>query len=617
MTTTPSAGARPRDPRGRRPLRDLLAPRADDAPLVEAAPAQRVRDIFRRFWPDARPFRGLIGLGLVVALVIPLIEAAEIWMFKLVVDDVLVPRDLGPLAMIAVATVGIVVGRGVLSFLDEYLAAYVGERFAFNLRGRVFAHMQRLPPDTLERRRMGDTLSRVTGDVAAIETVVLSGVAEALSAAVRILVFVGILAYLDWLLALVALVATPVLWLTAGRFSRLIRRASREARRRNGALQSVGEESLANLALVQAYGRERAELERFRREGEGILDAELAATRVSALFTPLVDIIELAAALLVIGMGTWAVADERLTIGGLLVFLAYLTQLYAPVRELGSLATSAFAAAAGAERVIELLDEQPEVRDPAQPVPMARATGRIAVQGVTFTYPGGSAPVLRDAHLEVAPGETVALVGPNGAGKSTLAKLLVRFHDPGAGRLTLDGVDVRELRLADLRRNVTVLLQETLVFHGTIRDNLRLGDEGATDDALWAALRAAGAEDFVRGLPEGLDTVVGQRGRRLSGGQRQLLAIARALLRDAPVLVLDEPTTGLDAAARARLRDPVRRLMEDRTTIVITHDPQTQAAADRVVRLIDGRLVEDGTSGVPAGGTAPAAPGEPVVEARA
>ncbi len=560
--------------------------------LVDAAPALRLVTVFRRFWPDARPYRGWIGVALLVALVIPVVEAAEIWMFKLVVDEVLVPRDLGPLGWIAAVTIGIVVTRGVLSFVDEYLAAWVGERFVLDLRTRVFGHAQRTTPDSLERRRAGDTLTRVTSDVDAVETIVLSGVTEALSAAVRIVVFVAILVYLDWLLAVVALVAAPLLWMLAGRFSRRIRSVSREARRRGGALAAIAEERLANAALVQAHNRQDAETARFRQEGHGILCAELAAARIRALFTPLVDLIELAVALVVIGMGTWAVAEGRLTLGGLLVFITYVTQLYGPVRELGGLATSVFSAAAAAERVIELLDDEPEVRDPADGHHLRRAVGGVRLEGVRFTYPGAARPVLDGASLELAPGQVVAVVGPNGAGKSTIAKLLLRFHDVQDGAVRLDGIDVRDLRLASLRDNVTVLLQETLVFHGTVRENIALGRPDATDPELRAAAEDAGAAGFIDALPDGWNTVVGQRGRRLSGGQRQLLAIARALLRDAPVLVLDEPTTGLDSAARAHLRGPLRRLVSGRTTIVITHDPETIAWADRVVRLEGGRLVE-------------------------
>jgi len=548
--------------------------------------------VFRRFWPDARPYRGWLALGLLIALVIPLVEAAEVWMFKLVVDDVLVPRDLGPLAWIAALTAGIVATRGLLTFTDHYLGAWVGERFVLDLRTRVFGHVQGLTPDTLERRRMGDTLTRVTSDVDHVEGIVVSGAADFASSTVRILVFGGILFYLDPLLATITVVTAPFLWVVAARFSRRIRSATRTSRRHTAALTALSEESLANAALVQAYGRERDETERFHAQGEGLVRAEMRAARIRALFTPIVDMIELSAALLVIGMGTWAVAEGRLTLGGLLVFLTYVTQLYGPVRELGSWATAMFSAAAAAERVIDVLNEEPAVREAADAPAHDRLRGDVTLRDVTFTYPGAASPTLRHADLTIAAGEVVALVGDNGTGKSTLAKLLLRFHDPDSGTVRLDDVDVRTMRIADVRRNVTVLLQETLIFHGTVRENLLLARPEADDAALWTALDAAGAASFVRRLPDGLDSVLGQRGRTLSGGQRQMIAIARALLRDAPVLVLDEPTTGLDAGARARLRGPLRTLLTGRTTIVISHDDEMTSIADRVIRLSDGALVD-------------------------
>lgn len=585
---------RPRTTRGRSLFSGLLeTPEGEEPALVANANALRVRDVFRRFWPMARPYRWWIAVGLVVALLIPVIEAAEIWMFKLVVDDVLVPRDLGPLAWIAAVTIGIVVVRGLLMFVDDYLAAWVGERFVLDVRTHVFRRLQRAAPDSLEHRHMGDTLARVTRDVDNVEGIVLQGVAQTLSAVVRILVFVGVLVYLDWLLAVVSLVVAPILWALAHHVAKWSRRASREAKRRAGGLTSVGEESLANLALVSAYGVEDDEAERFHREGRGILRAELAAARIRSVFSPIVDVIELSVSLVVIGLGTWAVADGRLTLGGMLVFLAYLGQLYSPVRELGAIVNSIFTAAASAERVVEILDEPDGVEEAPQATDLGRAIGQVRLNDVTFTYPGVATPTLDDASLVLRPGECVALVGANGSGKSTIAKLLVRFHDPDSGVVMIDETDIRSLSLASLRRNVSLLLQETLVFNGTVRRNVEIGRPGASDDEIRAALRRAGAEGLLAALPDGLDTVVGQRGRRLSGGQRQQLAIARAFLHDAPIIVLDEPTTGLDTAARGRLRAPLTDLRDGRTVLMITHDSEMVAHADRVVRLIDGALVDE------------------------
>lgn len=575
-------------------LTRMLVPSADGQEIVASAPVQRVRDILRRFWPDARPYRRWIALGLVFAIVVPAIETAEIWMFKLVVDDVLVPGDLGPLAWIAAAYVGLLLLGAVVGFADDYIAAWVGERFTLRLRTRVFAHVQRLSAGDLDRRRSGDLVSRMSGDVAAIESVAVAGVAELLSATFRILFFAGALVYLDWSLALVALVMAPLFWLTARRFSRLVKGAAREKRRRSGSMSAVTEESLANAALVQAYNRQDAEVERFRREGEGIVQAELASTRIRALFTPLIDMLELAAALLVIGLGTWAVTEGRLSVGGLLVFLAYLTQLMGPMRDLSSLANSVFAAAAGAERVIELLDEEPRVADRDGAAVMGRARGTVELRDVSFRYPEAERPALDGVSLRVEPGETVALVGPSGAGKSTLAKMLLRLHDPDGGVVRLDGQDVRGVTLASLRDNIAVLMQETLVLQASARDNIAIGRPSASDADIRAAARAAGADEFLTALPDGYDTMLDARGRNLSGGQRQRIAIARALVRDAPVLILDEPSTGLDELARRRMVEPLRRLMRGRAAIVISHDLLTVRDADRIVVLEDGRIAESG-----------------------
>jgi len=586
-------------------LRRLLAPPAEGEGLVAPAPAVAVRDVFRRFWPYARPYRRLLYLTLIFVVLTPLVEAALIWMFKLVVDHVLVPRDFGPFWWIALAYLGLNVLDGLLGFADDYFSTWVGERFLLDLRTKLFAHLQGLSLEVFDRRRLGDVLSRLTGDIAAIEDLVLGGVVDAITFTLRIVVFTGVLLYLRWELALVSLVVAPLFWLAARHFSRLIKRASREKRRRSGSISAVAEETLGNAALVQAYNRQDHEVERFRREGQGALVAQLASTRIRGLFSPLINLIELAGGLIVIGLGTWELSQDRLTLGGLLAFLTYLTQLYSPIRGLSRLTNTFYAASASAERVIELLDETPAVRDPAQPtrlpateVSRAAAPRRVtsvAFEGVSYRYPETAADALTDVSFTAQPGETIALVGASGAGKSTAAKLLLRFHDPTAGRVTFDGIDLRDLALHELREHVAVVLQETLVFHASIRENIAYGRPGATDADIEAAARAADAHEFINELPDGYETLIGQRGRRLSGGQRQRIAIARAMVRDAPVLLLDEPTTGLDAASSERVLEPMRRLMSGRTTIVISHDLLNVREATTIVVLDRGRVIERGT----------------------
>jgi len=576
-------------------LRDLLVPRSDDPELVAAAREMKLRHVFKRFWPDARPYRRWIPVVVLLVMLGALVETAEIWMFKLVVDEVLVPGNLEPLIWIAIAYVGLTLVGGLIGFGDEYLGTWIAERFLISMRTRVFSHLQRLSLDALDRRRLGDVLSRLTGDVNAIERFMLSGLIDGLSASLRILFFAGALFALQWDLALVALFVAPLFFLVARSFSRLVKGAAREQSRRSGSLSAVAEESLANAALVQASNRQDAEVERLRRENEGMLRADLAAVRIRGLFSPAIDFIELAGVLVIFVLGTLAVADGTLSLGGLLVFVAYLSQLYGPARELGSLSNRLFRALAGAERVTELLDERPRVTDAPNAVAIERARGAVELDRVSFAYPGGHGEALRDVSLTVEPGQTLALVGASGAGKSTIAKLLLRFYDPDSGAVLLDGRDLRSLKLRSIRENVAILLQEQLVLHGSVGDNIAFGVAHASEREIVAAARAAGADGFIGELPDGYDTLLGERGRRLSGGQRQRIAIARALISNAPVLLLDEPSTGLDAATREELVDPMLRLARERTTIVISHDLLTTRSADQVVVLDGGGVAERGT----------------------
>jgi ATP-binding cassette, subfamily B, bacterial len=396
-------------------------------------------------------------------------------------------------------------------------------------------------------------------------------------------------------LALAALAVTPAFWITTRRFSRTIKAASREKRRRIGAISAVAEESLGNVAVVQAYNRQVAESARFVEQARGAFVAEVRVTRLRGIFSGVVDIIEMVGVLAVIALGTMALSSGRLTLGGLTAFLAYLTQLYSPVRRLSRLANAVFAATASAERIAELLDQRPSLPEPvAAPRRTDRARGIVTLDEVSFAYPGTGEPVLRDVSIDVGEGETVALVGASGAGKSTVAKLLLRFYDPTAGCVRLDGRDLRAFRVADLRDQVALLLQETLIFDGTVRENIAYGRPEADDAAIRAAARSADADAFIRQMPDGYESRVGQRGRMLSGGQRQRIAIARAMIRDAPVLVLDEPTSSLDAASADRIIEPLRRLMAGRTTLVISHNLLTVREADQIVVLDHGRVAERG-----------------------
>ncbi|MFF2517826.1 ABC transporter ATP-binding protein [Streptomyces sp. NPDC058086] len=576
-------------------LERLLSVGEESAPLVTAAPPVPPREVFRRFWPYTRGRRRWLVPLVLFSLTGPLVDATELWLFKIVVDDVLVPRDLRPFLWIAPVYLGLVVASGVLGFADDMTATWVGERFLLTLRADVFRHVQQLSLGFFERRRLGDVLSRVTGDVDAVETFLLSGVADVLYNVIRLGVFLGLLFYLRWDLTLLSLVIVPLFWRAARHFSRLAREASRERRRRSGSLSAVAEESLGNVALVQAYNRQGWEERRFERENVGKFQASMTTARIRAVYRPVVELIEVSGGLAVMGLGTWKLAQGQLTLGGLLVFLALIGKLYSPIRDLSRLGSTFYTASASAERIIELLDQRPQVVESADAHRIGRARGEVEFDGVSFRYPGTPGSALSEVSFHVSPGESLALVGASGAGKSTAAKLLLRFYDPDRGAVRLDGSDLRDLALSDVRESLAVVLQETLVFHGTVRENIAYGRPGATDAEIVAAARAADAHDFIRLLPDGYDTMVGQRGRTLSGGQRQRLAIARAMIRDAPVLLLDEPTTGLDARSGMRVMDPLRRLMAGRTTVVISHNLLTVRDATRIVVLDHGRVLETGT----------------------
>ncbi len=576
-------------------LRRLLSVGEDADAVVAPAPPLPPREVFRRFWPYTRGRRRWLVPLVLFSLIGPLVDAAELWLFKIVVDEVLVPRDLRPFLWIAPTYLGLIVGSGILGFADDMTSTWVSERFLLALRCDVFRHVQGLSLGFFERRRLGDVLSRVTGDVDAVETFLLSGVADALYQVIRLGVFLGLLLYLQWDLTLLALVIVPLFWSAARHFSRLIKEASRERRRRSGSLSAVAEESLSNVALVQAYNRQSWQEHRFERENVGKFRAAMASARIRAVYRPLVEIIEVSGALAVMGLGTWKLAQGQLTLGGLLVFLALIGKLYSPIRDLSRLGNSFYAASASAERIIELLDQRPQVVEAASARRTGRARGDVEFDGVSFRYPGTTRRALSGVSFRVAPGETLALVGASGAGKSTVAKLQLRFYDPDQGTVRLDGRDLRDLFLSDVRESVAVVLQETLVFHGTVRENIAYGRPEATEAEIVAAARAADAHDFIQLLPAGYDTIVGQSGRTLSGGQRQRLAIARAMIRDAPVLLLDEPTTGLDVQSGRRIMGPLRRLMAGRTTIVISHNLLTVRDATRIVVLDRGRVIESGS----------------------
>lgn len=577
-------------------LLNVLWPRTSgDDDDGNVAPVASLREIWRAFWPDLQPLRAWLIPMLAAIGLAPILESATIALYGLLIDDVLEPRNISALPTIAGAYLGLTLLSGLVSFVDGVVSAHTSEQFLAALRSRVFAHVQQLAPDFFSERQRGDLVNRVISDIEDAEEVMISGVAEFASYALRIVVFTGALFLLDWRLALLSLTVIPLFALASRYFAVRIRDVSREQRRQEGVMSSLVEEGIANIPLVRAYGLETQQRERFEHAAQRNAVSQVAISRLKAAFSPIMEFVELGGVLVAIAAGAWAMTQGQITLGGLLVFLTYLTQLLGPVNGLSQLLGSVAGAAAGAERVLELLDEPPVEVVAMEGDRLLADEITISFADVSFTYPGADAPSLQDVSFTVAPGQTIALVGESGAGKSTIARLLMRWHDPDAGTVLVNGQDAASISAHALRGRIAPVLQESLLLAGSVRDNIALGKPDATEADIRAAAVAAAADGFIAALPDGYDTVIGQGGTALSGGQRQRIAIARALLRDAPILILDEPTSSLDAATSEHVLTALQQPEAARTTILISHQLLTTRQADEILVLVDGRIGERGS----------------------
>ncbi|OXY95409.1 ABC transporter ATP-binding protein [Streptomyces diastatochromogenes] len=556
---------------------------------------REAREAFRRFWPLTRGDRGWLVMIVASVVVAAVAETTAILLFAELTDHALKAGSLAAFWGPAGAWLGVAALAALVGYLGNSLATWTAERFVLRLRAAVFRHVQDLPPHFFQKHRQGDLVERLTGDVESIEQLVVSGVVGAVSAAFSAVFYACAAFWLRWDLALATFVLAPLFLLAARRFSGRIQQASRDERVADGAITSVVQESLGNVVLTQAYNRQRDEERRLDREARSWMRASVRGARLSEMYEQFVEVVETLCVLAVIGLGVWEISAGRMSLGQLLAFAAFLGYLYPPIRSLGQLGLTVTAATAGAQRIGEILDAEPSVTDPVEPVAPWPVQGWVGFHGVSFRYPESPRASLRDVGFTAGPGELVLVTGASGAGKSTLAKLLTRFYDPSTGVITLDGVPLTDVPLHFLREQIALLPQQTLILNGTIRENIGCGRPGATDSEIEQAARDAAAHDFIAALPDGYDTHIAPGTAALSGGQLQRIAIARAMLRAAPVLVLDEPTAGLDAVAARQVVQPLRRLMSGRTTIMITHDLSLAPDADRILVVEHGRLVEAGT----------------------
>jgi len=548
----------------------------------------RATKFLKHYWASALGAFLSLALSSASGLAIPaLLQRA--------IDVGITGRQLRVAVAMGGAIVGIALARSVFSFLQGFLAARASQGVAYELRNVLYAKIQSLSFSYHDRAQTGQLLTRATSDVERVRMFIGMGVIQFLSALLMMVGSLALLIYTDWQLALIMLVLMP---LTMGIFFFFARRARplfTEVQRRLGRLNTVLQENLAGIRVVKAFVREPYEAERFGEANRALYEKSMEVGRLISLAMPLIFLISNLATVTIVWIGGLQVIGGRLTVGQLVAFNNYLMMTMFPMLMLGAILAMISQAAASAARIFEVLDARSEVEEAPDARPMPRIEGRVAFENVSFRYAGSEEYALRDVNFVIEPGQKVALLGATGSGKSTIINLIPRFYDVTEGRVTIDGVDVRQVTLESLRRQIGIVLQETTLFTGTIRENITFGRPDATDEEVTAAAKAAAAHEFITSFPEGYDTPVGERGVTLSGGQKQRIAIARALLTDPRILILDDFTSSVDFETERRIEEALQRLMEGRTTFIIAQRVSTVQNADLILVLDRGRVVAQGT----------------------
>ena len=556
---------------------------------------------------EMRPVRLSVAAGIALSVGRAVFLWLAPWPLKIVFDSVLashpLPLGLGAwlpsdriarLDVLALAMVAIALGLGVTAYGANAFLANAGQKVVYDLRCRLFRHIQAQSMTFHHRQRVGDLLARLGGDVQAMQGVVVNVIPVIAENVLTVAGMATIMFLLDWHFSLLALSTVPILYVVVRRHLSAIRSVQRVARSNEGSAGSTAQQVLAGLPVVQAFGTEELEAGRYAALASEGLAANRRAVLLQSRFSPLVTAFMTVSTALVVYFGARGVIQGRITPGDLLVFTAYLRGMYTPVRQLAKVAGMLGRGQASAERVKEIIDSSEQVPQSPRARVLAKARGAVSFENVSFAYPG-SKKALDAVSLEVAAGSHHALIGPTGSGKSTLMALVPRFFDPDEGEVRLDGVDLRALELSSLRRVLALVPQEPWLLAETVWENITYGAGHQTRDEAIAVARAAGVHEVIASLRDGYDTKVGERGRLLSGGQRQCIAVARAMARDARVVLLDEPTTGLDAKTESVLLDALERLSEGRTTIHVTHQLRHVRHADRITLLEHGRVREEGT----------------------
>ena len=558
-----------------------------------------------------RPHVTSLTIGIVAVVIEGVVNLAEPWPLKLVLDTVIKTRPehgwlhqiifsaigtdkvailrFAALAVLVIAAVG-----AVSTYIDRYLTTSVGQYVTHDMRQKLYAHIQRLSLNYHDRKHTGDLISRLTSDIDSIQGFITSGLLGALMNTLTLAGMVIVMSYINWQFTLIALSVAPLLFVVVYYYTRSIKTGSREMRKKEGEMVSVIQEVLSAVRVVKAFAREEYEQGRLAEESRQSIEIGLRVRNLRAKLSPTVDMIVATGTCVVLWFGGRMTLRGTLSAGSLVLFVWYLGKMYKPMRDLSKMTDAYSKAAVGYERIREVLETDHQVKD----LPGARRApefrGSIELENVSFSY-GTNCKILKQVNLIIEPGQKAALVGPTGAGKTTIISLIPRFYDPDVGSVKIDGVDVRLFHLKSLRQQISLVLQETLLFHGPVWSNIAYGRPDASRGDILRAAMQANAHEFIEHLPQGYDTIIGERGMTLSGGQRQRIAIARAVIRNTPILVLDEASAGLDAASEKLVFDALNRLMKGKTSIVIAHKLSTIRSADVIFVIDDGEIVDHGS----------------------
>lgn len=516
------------------------------------------------------------------------------WIIKDMIDDVLMSKDMLMLNLIAAGILVVMFTRGVFYYGQSYLVSYVGQRVIIDVRSVLFRKFQKMPLSYYDRQQTGTVMSYITNDVSAMQSAIVDNLIELVTESSILIGSLAMMIYLDWKLSLLTLMTIPLVGFAMKIFGRKLKRSSTVIQERAAEITSLLQESISAIRVVKSFVRETYEIRRFEEQNWKNFQAAMKNVKLSSLLTPTVEFLAAIAVTFIVWFGGYEVVNEVITAGELVAFLTYAVNLANPVKRLSRVYAAIQRAMAAADRVFAVMDLEEKITDVPGAKPLPPIKGQVEFKDITFSYKEGQ-PALQHISLKAEPGQMIALVGPSGSGKSTIASLIPRFYDVDSGTITIDGHDIRQVTADSLREQIGLVPQETMLFSTTVMENIRYGRLDATDEEVIEAARAANAEEFIKDLPEGYDTKLGERGLNLSGGQRQRLAIARAILKNPRVLILDEATSALDTESEKIVQDALDKLMVGRTSFVIAHRLSTIFNADQIFVVENGQLREHGT----------------------